>query len=166
MRDHQESYREQARFHLEKAQHNQKTCTWDDHLKHVGTVLKHIDNAGLTLSVAKCKWLGRGLIQPQVDKVEAIRNGPRPHNKKQCGADQSVATRRDVARGRATHYERAVLFLNTEERELSRDGLFGCPHAFLGNKQVQPRYEPSLYKKSKNLPPLSCCERNNGMTSP
>ncbi|KAL7891560.1 hypothetical protein AOLI_G00010360 [Acnodon oligacanthus] len=79
-----------------------------------------------------------------------------------CGAGQSVATRRDVAQGRATQHEHAALFLNAQEREL----IFGCPHAFLGNKQVQPRYEPSSYKKSKNLPPLSCCERDNGMTSP
>ena len=57
-------------------------------------VLSRIHSAGLTFNTQKCVWakrevhylgyhLGNGEIRPQVDKVEAIRDSPRPRTKKQ-----------------------------------------------------------------------------------
>ncbi|XP_024136818.1 uncharacterized protein LOC112151925 [Oryzias melastigma] len=68
--------------------------TWEEHLQHLSLVLGRIQDAGLTLNVAKCEWaqrescylgylLGGGEVRPQVDKVEAIRNCPRPRTKKE-----------------------------------------------------------------------------------
>lgn len=68
--------------------------TWKEHLEHVKRVLGKIHAAGLTLNLQKCEWarqetkylgyqLGRGEVRPQVDKVEAILNSPRPQTKKQ-----------------------------------------------------------------------------------
>ncbi|KAM7394882.1 hypothetical protein PAMA_006561 [Pampus argenteus] len=68
--------------------------TWKEHLEHVSLVLGKIQEAGLTLNPSKCEWarqetqylgyqLGRGQVRPQVDKVEAIRNCPRPRTKKE-----------------------------------------------------------------------------------
>ncbi|KAI5616012.1 hypothetical protein C0J50_10699 [Silurus asotus] len=68
--------------------------TWADHLNHLEQTLRRIQEAGLTLNVAKCVWakaeadylgyrLGDGELRPQVDKVEAIRNSPRPTTKKE-----------------------------------------------------------------------------------
>lgn len=70
------------------------SMTWEEHLEHLHRVLGAISAAGLTLNVQKCEWakqetrylgyqLGRGEVQPQVDKVEAILNSPRPRPKKQ-----------------------------------------------------------------------------------
>lgn len=68
--------------------------TWEDHLDHLRRVLGAISAAGLTLNLQKCEWakqetrylgyqLGRGEVRPQVDKVEAILNSPRPQTKSQ-----------------------------------------------------------------------------------
>lgn len=68
--------------------------TWEEHLEHLHLVLGAINAAGLTLNVQKCEWakqetryleyqLGRGEVLPQVDKVEAILNSPRPCTRKQ-----------------------------------------------------------------------------------
>uniref|UniRef100_A0A3P9KG95 Gypsy retrotransposon integrase-like protein 1 n=1 Tax=Oryzias latipes TaxID=8090 RepID=A0A3P9KG95_ORYLA len=68
--------------------------TWEQHLDHLRLVLRKLQNAGLTLNVSKCEWarketrylgylLGGGEVRPQVDKVEVIRNCPRPRTKKE-----------------------------------------------------------------------------------
>ncbi|KAK7930573.1 hypothetical protein WMY93_006968 [Mugilogobius chulae] len=68
--------------------------TWEEHLTHLRKVLGKIQKAGLTLNIKKCEWakeevrylgyqLGRGEVRPQIDKVEAIRNCPRPRTKKE-----------------------------------------------------------------------------------
>lgn len=68
--------------------------SWTDHLQHLERVLGAIQTAGLTLNIAKCEWakqevqylgflLGGGQVRPQLDKVEAIRNCPRPQTKKE-----------------------------------------------------------------------------------
>ena len=70
------------------------SMTWEEHLEHIRRVLGAINAAGLTLNLQKCEWakqetrylgylLGRGEVRPQVDKVEAIRNSPRPRTKTQ-----------------------------------------------------------------------------------
>lgn len=57
-------------------------------------ILGKIQSAGLTLNIKKCEWaseefhnlsyhLGRGEVRPQVVKVEAIKNCPRPRTKKE-----------------------------------------------------------------------------------
>ncbi len=61
---------------------------------HLEKTLSKIQEAGLTLNVAKCEWaksetnylgyhLGNGELRPQVDKVEAVRCSPRPRTKKE-----------------------------------------------------------------------------------
>lgn len=70
------------------------SATWEDHLIHLKETLSKIQEAGLTLNVAKCEWaksetnylgyhLGNGELKPQVDKVEAVRRSPRPRTKKE-----------------------------------------------------------------------------------
>lgn len=70
------------------------STSWDDHLLHLTKVLGEITEAGLTLNTQKCEWaqetvrylgylLGKGGIRPQVDKVESVRNSPRPCTKRQ-----------------------------------------------------------------------------------
>lgn len=67
--------------------------SWEEHLRHLNRILLNIGDAGLTLNVTKCEWakqeaqylgflLGNGEVRPQVDKVEAVRNCPRPQMKK------------------------------------------------------------------------------------
>ena len=66
--------------------------TWDLHLEHVNTVLKCLLDAGLTVNPDKMqtgaeliKYLGMiftpGIMQPNPDKVKAIREYPQPRNK-------------------------------------------------------------------------------------
>ncbi|KAI2644051.1 Retrovirus-related Pol polyprotein from transposon 17.6 [Labeo rohita] len=68
--------------------------SWAEHLQHLQQTLKRIQEAGLTLNVAKCEWarqeanylgdhLGNGQLRPQMDKVEAIRRSPQPKTKKE-----------------------------------------------------------------------------------
>ncbi|KAL0174904.1 hypothetical protein M9458_030872, partial [Cirrhinus mrigala] len=68
--------------------------SWQEHLQHLRRTLKKITVAGLTLNVGKCEWarqdasylgyhLGNGQLRPQVNKVEAIRQSPRPKTKKE-----------------------------------------------------------------------------------
>ncbi|KAM8939633.1 isocitrate dehydrogenase [NAD] subunit beta, mitochondrial [Pelodytes ibericus] len=70
---------------------------WASHLEKVEAVLNSIRKAGLTANPSKCsigymeaKYLGytvgRGLVKPQMTKVEAIENWPRPLRKKQVKA--------------------------------------------------------------------------------
>lgn len=68
--------------------------TWEEHLGHLMKVLGRIQMAGLTLNIKKCEraqdevhylgyQLGQGKVRPQVDKVEAIQNCPRPRTKEE-----------------------------------------------------------------------------------
>lgn len=68
--------------------------SWQEHLQHLKQTLKNIAAAGLTLNVGKCEWarqeasylgyhLGKGQLCPQVNKVEAIRQSPKPKTKKE-----------------------------------------------------------------------------------
>ena len=67
--------------------------TWEDHLKHVDTVLTKIEESGLTIKPSKCKiaysevtylghTVGNKQIKPMLDKVEAVRKFPTPVTKK------------------------------------------------------------------------------------
>ncbi len=68
--------------------------SWQEHLRHLTQTLEKIKKAGLTLNVGKCEWakqeanylgyhLGNGQLRPQVNKVEAICQSPRPKTKKE-----------------------------------------------------------------------------------
>uniref|UniRef100_A0A8C5PLJ4 ribonuclease H n=1 Tax=Leptobrachium leishanense TaxID=445787 RepID=A0A8C5PLJ4_9ANUR len=70
---------------------------WQTHLVRVQAVVDSLKEAGLTANPKKCaigseeaKYLGyvigRGLVKPQIDKVEAIQKWPQPQNKKQVRA--------------------------------------------------------------------------------
>ncbi|KAL0200060.1 hypothetical protein M9458_003247, partial [Cirrhinus mrigala] len=60
--------------------------SWQEHLSHLRQTLKMITEAGLTLNVGKCDYLGyhlgNGQLRQQVNKVEAIHQSPRPKTKK------------------------------------------------------------------------------------
>ena len=69
------------------------STTWAEHLQHLAEVFKRIHQAGLTVQPKKCAFaqqevcylghvVGCGVIQPQRDKVEAIRNCQQPKTKK------------------------------------------------------------------------------------
>ncbi|CAM4714329.1 unnamed protein product [Lepidochelys kempii] len=73
------------------------TPDWETHLEKVEAVLDTLRWAGLTANPAKCaiglaeaKYLayivGRGMVKPQLNKLEAIQNWPRPNWKKQVWA--------------------------------------------------------------------------------
>ena len=85
--------------------------TWAEHVQHLSFVLGKIHKAELTLNPAKCEWtrqetqylgyqLGQGEIRPQVDKVEAIQNCPRPRTKKEvwsCETRYSAVVKEGLA---------------------------------------------------------------------
>lgn len=67
--------------------------SWEEHLRHLGDVLRRVQEAGLTIHPLKCALareevqylghvIGRGVIRPQVDKVQAVLDCPRPRTKK------------------------------------------------------------------------------------
>ncbi|KAG5276768.1 hypothetical protein AALO_G00109520 [Alosa alosa] len=69
------------------------SATWGEHLQHLEEVLNKIKQAGLTIHPRKCAIaqeevrylghvLGRGVIRPPQDKVEAVQNCQRPRTKK------------------------------------------------------------------------------------
>ncbi|CAM4501278.1 unnamed protein product [Lepidochelys olivacea] len=73
------------------------TPDWETHLGKVEVVLDTLRQAGLTANPAKCaiglaeaKYLGyivgRGMVKPQLNKLEAIQNWPRLNRKKQVRA--------------------------------------------------------------------------------
>uniref|UniRef100_A0A3P9LR23 Gypsy retrotransposon integrase-like protein 1 n=1 Tax=Oryzias latipes TaxID=8090 RepID=A0A3P9LR23_ORYLA len=70
------------------------SSTWEEHLQHLKRVLGKLKDSGLSLNISKCEWakqetqylgyrLGKGEVRPQLDKVEAVRNCPRPKTKKE-----------------------------------------------------------------------------------
>ncbi|XP_067293545.1 uncharacterized protein [Pseudorasbora parva] len=76
--------------------------TWQDHLERLRRVLLELRRAGLTANPRKCHLalaeaqylgfrVGRGLIQPQQRKVDAILTAPRPETKTQVRAFLGLA---------------------------------------------------------------------------
>ncbi|CAM5144208.1 unnamed protein product [Eretmochelys imbricata] len=70
---------------------------WETHLGKVEAILDTLRRAGLTanpakgaIGLAEAKYLGyivgRGMVKPQLNKLEAIQNWPRPNRKKQVWA--------------------------------------------------------------------------------
>lgn len=71
--------------------------TWKEHLQHLGEVFRHLSDAGLTLKLKKCAFgraqvsflghiLGRGTVQPQEMKVEALKMYKKPKTKRDLRA--------------------------------------------------------------------------------
>ena len=69
------------------------STTWEDHVGHLADILQRIQKAGLTVHPKKCDFakpevrylgyvLGRGLIKPQKEKVQAIQDCPQPQTQK------------------------------------------------------------------------------------
>ncbi|KAI2649246.1 Retrovirus-related Pol polyprotein from transposon 17.6 [Labeo rohita] len=76
--------------------------TWQDHLERLRRVLLELRRAGLTANPRKCHLalaeaqylgfrVGRGLIQPQQKKVDAVLSAPRPTTKTQVRAFLGLA---------------------------------------------------------------------------
>ncbi|KAI2667015.1 Retrovirus-related Pol polyprotein from transposon 17.6 [Labeo rohita] len=76
--------------------------TWQDHLERLRRVLLELRRAGLTANPRKCHLalaeaqylgfrVGRGLIQPQKKKVDAVLSAPRPTTKTQVRAFLGLA---------------------------------------------------------------------------
>ena len=70
--------------------------SWDDHIKHLDTILERIQNAGLTVNTKKCSVgrsrveylghvIGSGIIQPKDDKIQAVKEFPKPLTKRMSG---------------------------------------------------------------------------------
>lgn len=70
------------------------SSTWEEHLRHLETVMERLRSAGLTVNAAKCVFgkaeieylgfvIGNGVIKPQVNKVAAMESCPLPDTRKQ-----------------------------------------------------------------------------------
>ena len=70
------------------------TRSWDEHVKAMGEVLEMIKQAGLTVRPSKCLMgyrkmdftghvVGNGIVTTETDKIEKIKEAPRPTTKKQ-----------------------------------------------------------------------------------
>ena len=68
--------------------------TWKEHVKHLGEVLKVLEQAGLTVMKMKCEWaravldheIGGGRVAIHEDRVTAMRSYKRPTAKKEIRA--------------------------------------------------------------------------------
>ncbi len=68
--------------------------TWEQHMQHIREVLQRLQEAGLTVNPRKCAIakaeteylgfvIGKGVIKPQVGKVQAIEGCPQPRTRKE-----------------------------------------------------------------------------------
>uniref|UniRef100_A0A1X7VWZ0 Reverse transcriptase/retrotransposon-derived protein RNase H-like domain-containing protein n=1 Tax=Amphimedon queenslandica TaxID=400682 RepID=A0A1X7VWZ0_AMPQE len=68
------------------------SATWEDHLEQLATVLGRLQEAGLTVKPSKCQFavkectylrhvIGGGKVAPVKDKLEVIKDFPRPESK-------------------------------------------------------------------------------------
>ena len=68
--------------------------TWEDHLRHVRSVLRTLKEAGLTAKPQKCQFamsrctylghtVGGGKVSPEMDKLQAVQDFPIPTTKKE-----------------------------------------------------------------------------------
>ena len=87
--------------------------SWEDHLEHVNTVLAKIKQAGLTIKPSKCRFayqqvtylghtVGNGQIKPNIDKLKAVNEFPKPLTKKDVRSFLGLA---GYYRKFVTHYE-------------------------------------------------------------
>ena len=73
------------------------SSTWSDHLHHIRSMLHRLREAGLTVKLRKCQFgmqqcvylgfvVGSGLLKPEVDKLQAIKQLPIPKTKRDVRA--------------------------------------------------------------------------------
>ena len=73
------------------------SSTWSDHLHHIHSMLQRLREAGLTVKLRKCQFgmqqcvylgfvVGSGLLKPEVDKLQAIKQLPIPKTKRDVRA--------------------------------------------------------------------------------
>ena len=73
------------------------SSTWRDHLQHIRFMLQRLQEAGLTVKLCKCQFgmqqctylgfvVGSGLLRPEVDKLQAIKQLPIPNTKRDIRA--------------------------------------------------------------------------------
>ena len=73
------------------------SSTWENHMQHLRTILQQLCKVNLTVKPQKCQLgmaeciylghvVGRGVIQPELSKVEAIQAFSQPATKKQVRA--------------------------------------------------------------------------------
>ena len=73
------------------------SSTWSDHLHHIRSVLQRLREAGLTVTLRKCQYgmqqciylgfgVGSGLLKPDVDKLQAIKQLSIPKTKRDVRA--------------------------------------------------------------------------------
>ena len=78
-----------------------RSVSWEDHIRHIRSVLLKLREAGLTtkpkkcqLAMSQCTYLGHvvgnGEVQPEESKVEAVRNYPTPKTKKSLSGINGV----------------------------------------------------------------------------
>ena len=71
--------------------------TWEEHLKHLCSILSHLRESGLTAKPSKCQYamqhcvyLGHvvegGIVKPEGDKLKAVKQLPVPLSKTQVRA--------------------------------------------------------------------------------
>ena len=76
--------------------------SWEEHLQHLETVFECLETAGFTVKLKKCQLgmseclylghrIGGGVVKPEADKIEAVRNYPRPTTKKDVRAFLGLA---------------------------------------------------------------------------
>lgn len=77
--------------------------TWSEHLDHIRQVFRTLRDVGLTVNLEKCEFgkkqvkflghvIGSGIHSPDPQKVEAIRNMPRPITKKEVRSIMGLAS--------------------------------------------------------------------------
>ena len=66
--------------------------TWSEHPSHLQTALERLQEFGLTAKMTQCQWamgectylghvIGRGHVQPEMNKLEVVENFPVPKTK-------------------------------------------------------------------------------------
>ena len=76
--------------------------SWEDHLTHLQQVFDRLQDAGLTVKLAKCQFgmddcsylghrIGAGTVRPEADKISAVTNYPTPTTKKEVQAFLELA---------------------------------------------------------------------------
>ena len=73
------------------------SSTWSDHLQHIRLILQKLQEAGITVKLCKCQFgmqqctylgfiVGSGLLKPEIDKLQAIKQLPIPKTKRDITA--------------------------------------------------------------------------------
>ena len=138
------------------------SCDWEEHLAHLRAVFEELREAGLTIKLRKCQFameeysylghkIGGGVVQPEQDKVEAVRQYPRPLTKKNVRAFLGLAGyyRRFISR--FAELARPLTDLTRKQQPDPVQWTPACEEAFIALKKalVDP---PVLHNPDFNQP--------------